>query len=78
MYGARTQLYFESQGARKRSAPTPAVSSQATPQEVNDAAATSSATGPEPTAQDFVVQGPHLEDHGEGREQSPKRGGGLP
>ena len=63
VYGARTQLYFESQGARKRSAPTPAVSSQAAPQEVNDAAAASSATGPETTTQGFVVQGPHLEDH---------------
>ena len=63
VYGARTQLYFESQGARKRSAPTPAVSSQATPQEATDTAASSSATGPDPTTQGFVVQGPHLEVH---------------
>ena len=51
------------QGARKRSAPTPAVSSQATPQEVNEAAAQGSASGPAASAQGFVVQGPHLEDH---------------
>ena len=62
-YGARTQLYFEAQGARKRSAPTPAVSSQATPQEVNEAAAQGSSSGPAASAQGFVVQGPHLEDH---------------
>ena len=62
-YGARTQLYFEAQGARKRSAPTPAVSSQATPQEVNEAAAQGSSSGPAASTQGFVVQGPHLEDH---------------
>ena len=60
---ARTQLYFEAQKARKRSAPTPAVSSQATPQEVNEVAAQGSESGPAAPVQGFVVQGPHLEDH---------------